>query len=109
MLWKRLAYLLPWRRRAAEREIDDELRSIAALAQPGELGSLTLAAENARSELGWTRVEQVGQDLRYAIRAAVRSPGFTAAVVASLAIGVGVNVTLFSLINTILWKALPVR
>jgi putative ABC transport system permease protein len=108
MLWKRLGYLLPWRRRAAEREIDEELRSIAAMARPGELGSLTLAAENARSELGWTRLEQAGQDLRYAVRAVRRSPGFTAAAVASLAIGIGVNATLFSLINTILWKALPV-
>src|SRR4029453_8707824 len=37
MLWKRLAYLLPWRRRAAERDMRDELQSIAAMARPGEL------------------------------------------------------------------------
>ncbi len=109
LLWKRLGYLLPWRRRAAEQEIHDELRSIAAMAQPGELGSLTLAAEDARTELGWTRLEQAGQDLRYAVRAARKSPGFAAAAVASLAIGIGVNAALFSLINTILWKSLPVR
>jgi predicted permease len=109
MFSKRIGYLLPWRRRAAEQEIAEELRSIAAMAQPGELGSLTLAAEDARAELGWTRLEQASQDLRYAVRAARKSPGFTAAAVASLAIGIGVNATLFSLINTILWKSLPVR
>jgi putative ABC transport system permease protein len=109
MLWKRLGYLLPWRRRAAEAEIDEELRTIAAMAQPGELGNIALAAEDARSELGWTRLEQTGSDLRYAIRAALKHPAFTITAVASLAIGIGVNAALFSLINTLLWKSLPVR
>jgi predicted permease len=109
MLWKRLGYLLPWRRRAAEAEIDEELRTIAAMAQPGELGNIALAAEDARSELGWTRLEQTGSDLRYAIRAAFKHPAFTVTAVASLAIGIGVNAALFSLINTLMWKSLPVR
>lgn len=109
MLWKRLGYLLPWRRRAAEAEIDEELRTITAMAQPGELGNITLAAEDARSELGWTRLEQTAHDLRYAMRSVRKNPGFTVAAVASLAIGIGVNAALFSLINTMLWKSLPVR
>ena len=77
MLWKRLTYLLPWRRRAAEQDIQDEIRAIAELARPGELGNLTIAAEDARAELGWTRLEQAGHDLRYAIRCAQKTPGFT--------------------------------
>src|SRR5918993_123548 len=44
MIWKRLLYLLPWQRRAAERDMQEELRSLAAMAEPGELGNLTLAA-----------------------------------------------------------------
>jgi hypothetical protein len=64
MLWKRLGYLLPWRRRAAERDMQEELRSIAAMADRGELGNLTIAAEDARAEWGWTRLEQTAQDLR---------------------------------------------
>ena len=60
MFLKRLGYLLPWRRRAAERDMTDELRSLAEMARPGELGNLTLAAEDARAEWGWTRLELKG-------------------------------------------------
>ena len=109
MLWRRLGYLLPWRRRAAERDMQEELQSIAEMAGPRELGNLTLAAEDARAEWGWTRLEQTLQDFRYAIRTLRRSPGFTSAAVLSLAIGIGANTALFTLMNTVMWKLLPVR
>jgi predicted permease len=109
MFWRRLGYLLPWRRRAAERDMQEELRSIAAMADPRELGNLTLAAEDARAEWGWTRLEQTGQDVRYAFRTLAKSPGFTVAAGLSLAIGIGANTALFTLINTVMWKHLPVR
>jgi putative ABC transport system permease protein len=107
-LWRRLGYLLPWRRRAAERDMQEELRSIAAMAGPRELGNLTLAAEDARAEWGWTRLEQTGQDVRYAVRTLRKTPGFTVSAVLSLAIGIGANTALFTLINTVMWKFLPV-
>jgi putative ABC transport system permease protein len=108
MFFRRLGYLLPWRRRAAERDMQEELRSIAAMADPGALGNLTLAAEDARAQWGWTRLEQTGQDVRYAVRTLAKAPGFTLTAVLSLAIGIGANTALFTLINTVMWKMLPV-
>src|SRR5262249_18577252 len=108
VFFRRLLLLLPWRRRAIEEDMRDELRSLADLAEPGELGNLTLAAEDARAQLGWVRLEQTAQDLRYAIRTLVRAPGFTLAAVLSLAIGIGANTPLFSLIDAVMWKQLPI-
>ena len=109
MLWRRLAYLLPWKRRAAERDMLDELKSLAEMAEPHELGNLTLAAEDARAQWGWTRLEQTEQDIRYAMRTLRKSPAFTATVVLSLAVGIGANTALFTLLDTVMWKLLPVR
>ena len=108
MILKRLLYLLPWRRRAAERDMQEELQSIAAMAAPGELGNLTLAAEDARAEWGWTRLEQLGQDLRYAVRTLRKSPIFAATTVLSLAMGIGATTSLFTLIDAVMLRLLPV-
>ena len=108
MFLKRLPYLLPWHRRAAERDMQEELQSLAEMSAPGELGNLTIAAEDARAVWGWTRIEQTVQDVRYALHVLRRSPVFTGAAVLSLAIGIGANAALFSLIDTLMWKQLPI-
>ena len=90
------------------REIQEELNSLAATAGPGELGNLTLAAEDARAAWGWVWLERLWQDLRYGGRMLAKNPGFTAVAVVSLGIGVGANCAMFSFADGLLLRPLPV-
>jgi predicted permease len=105
----RWRYLIPYFRRAEEREMQEELAALAEIAGRRELGNVTLAAENARMVWGWTWLEGLLADIRYAIRSLRRQPSFTVVAVGSLALGIGANAAIFSLMDRLLWRDLPVR
>ena len=106
-MWRRWIYLLPWVRRNSEREMQEELASLAQMAGRGELGNLTLAAENARGAWGWNWLGTLLADVRYGFRTLLRQPGFLAAAVLTLALGIGANTAIFTLINATLLRPLP--
>src|SRR5260221_14358991 len=73
-----------------------------------ELGNLMLVQEDTRAMWGWTILEQFGQDLRYAFRTMNANHFFTLLAVLSLALGIGANTAIYSFMDAILLRSLPV-
>lgn len=112
-------------RQRMEAELDEELQihldalveqNIAAGMSPKEARQRALRAmdgidqrkEECRDSRGVSLVEDLFRDVRYGLRALRRSPGFTMAGVVSLALAMGANAAIFSLIDTLLLRSLPV-
>src|SRR2546425_303828 len=112
------------RRERFDRELEDEMRlhremkerefveagvsrEEAHYAARRRFGNATLLKESSRSAWGWTWLEDTVQDVRYAFRSLRRNPGFVSVVVFSLALGIGANSTIFSVMNALLYRPLP--
>jgi predicted permease len=109
-LFRRLRYFLNRRRFDRELESDMEFhREMAARAGRTNFGNVLRLREDARQAWGWTWIDGLMQDLRYAVRVLRRSPGFTITAVLVLGIGIGVNIAAFTLFNLMALKPLPIR
>jgi predicted permease len=122
-LLSRIAAL--FRRRHLDAALDEELRTHIDLATAENMtlgmnrkqariaalrsfGGLTQTREAYRIRRGFPLLDQVARDLRFALRQLHRAPGFAATAILTLALGLGANTAIFSLINALLLRPLPV-
>jgi predicted permease len=127
-LLHRLASIVGWvvHRNRAEQALDDELQAFIDLSTAGkvregftpdearrlamlELGGVEQVKERVRTYRHGGGLDDVGRDVRYAFRMFMKNPAFTAVIVLTLALGIGANTAIFSLIDALMLRWLPVK
>lgn len=93
---------------AAEREQEGIAPEQAKWAAHRELGNVTLVQEHVRTVWIWTFLEQLVQDLRYALHVMWASKTFSTLAILSLALGIGANTAIYSFLDSIMLRSLPV-
>ncbi len=119
-------FLAIFRGRRMDQDLNEQIQShlemladehIAAGMRPAEawkaarreFGGLEQVREAHRDQRGFVFLNSIRGDLRYAWRMFVRSPGFAAVSVLTLALGIGANTAIFTLMNTLMLRSLPVQ
>jgi len=115
-----------WRRKQREADLDDEIafdlaaeteerirsgmsHENAASASRRDFGNVLRLKEDVREVWNWLWLQRLGQDIRYGWRTLRNSPLFAAMAVLSLALGIGANTAIYSLIDAMMLRALPVK
>jgi len=121
-----MVLLSVFRRAQASRQLDDEINfhlerqiaeNITAGMAPDEarysalraFGNPALLREHSRTTWSWNGLESLLRDLRIAFRALRRTPGFTAIAIVVMALGIGANVALFTVVRSVILKPLPFK
>jgi predicted permease len=127
-LLHRVTSILWWilRRGRAEQDLHDEVQAFVEMAAADrmrdgataaeaqrlavlDLGGIEQTKERVRASRYGAWLDDAGRDLRYAVRICSRNPGFSAVIVITLALGIGANTAIFSLVDTLILRSLPVR